>query len=312
MITLLSDFGYQDAYVAVMKGVIAAIASAEITCDLTHSVAPQDILSARFNLKLAYPHFPTGTVHLAVVDPGVGSARRAIAVRCSNADMDCFLVGPDNGILSGVIEDFMADSETGKVSAVALTRSQYWRSGITAQQLSSTFHGRDIFAPVAAHLANGIALETLGDRIDAHSLVKPDLPPFTLQTNPTSSAQIDTRARKFTSKSDAQSIQSAGIILGIGCIQHIDRFGNLISNIPEHAVPHDEWEILLDTLLQPCLLSRIKTYSDGALGSIAALVGSHGWIEIVCNRASAAEALEAWGGAPVGTLVQLRGRTIPS
>ena len=98
MITLLTDFGYQDAYVAVMKGVIASIAPDITLCDLTHHIPPQDILAARFNLMNAYGYFPLKTVHLAVVDPGVGSARRGIAIQCHSG----FLVGPDNGIFSGV------------------------------------------------------------------------------------------------------------------------------------------------------------------------------------------------------------------
>ena len=100
MITLLTDFGCQDAYVAVMKAVIASVAPNVKLCDLTHRIPPQNILAARFNLMLAYPYFPLGTVHLAVVDPGVGSARRGVAIRLSSG----FLVGPDNGLFSGVLE----------------------------------------------------------------------------------------------------------------------------------------------------------------------------------------------------------------
>lgn len=314
MITLLSDFGYQDAYVAVMKGVIAAIAPAEITCDLTHAVSPQDILAARFHLKLAYPHFPSGTVHLAVVDPGVGSARRALAVHCSKASMSCTLVGPDNGILSGVIEDFMADSQTGKVTAVALNHQIYWRSGLVNGLPSHTFHGRDIFAPVAAHLANGVALEALGDRISPDSLIKSDLRPFTPITHLSSAQSINSKIGSLTPPDKHESAQSEHITsklitLGIGCIQHVDTFGNLISNIPEHAVANTAWEILIETPLRSVRLPRIKTYSDASIGDVAALIGSHGWIEIACNRGSAAAALNEWGGALVGTTLKAIAKT---
>ncbi|MFK8183152.1 MAG: S-adenosyl-l-methionine hydroxide adenosyltransferase family protein [Phormidesmis sp.] len=305
MITLLSDFGYQDAYVAVMKGIIAAIAPAKITCDLTHAIEPQNILAARFNLKLAYPHFPPGTVHLAVVDPGVGSTRKAIAVKCSNADTNCFLVGPDNGVLSGVIEDFMADPKTGRVAAVVLNNSRYWRNGLTGSRPSHTFHGRDIFAPVAAHLASGVALESLGDLIEPHLLVKPDLEPFTPSLVSASSKQNKTRTRKFQPRSHSESVQGDRITLGIGCIQHVDGFGNLISNIPEHVVAGIAWSLLLKTPLKSPPIPRIKTYSDVPLGNVAALVGSHGWLEVARNQGSAAIAVEEWGGAPVGTPLEI-------
>lgn len=303
MITLLSDFGYEDAYVAIMKGVIAAIAPHEATCDLTHSIAPQDILSGRFNLKLAYPHFPSGTVHLAVVDPGVGAARNALAIRCSNADMSCFLVGPDNGLLSGVLEDFISESGTNDVTAVVLTNPQYWRSGLTGGTPSETFHGRDIFAPVAAHIANGVALEALGDRIHPDALVKAHTSPFKARCQNFPLEEINRCFEKFQASSDSEIAQTRGEALGIGCIQHVDRFGNLISNIPESIVCDRRWKILLDTPLGSKLISRIKTYSDAPFGSVAALIGSHGWVEIACNRGSALAALGLARKAAVGTHV---------
>jgi len=305
MITLLSDFGRQDAYVAVMKGVIAAIAPTQTTCDLTHEIPPQNILSARFNLKLAYPHFPPGAVHLAVVDPGVGSSRRAVAVECSSDHMRCFLVGPDNGILSGVIEDFMAESESGRVTAVALTNSRYWRSGLSGGIPSNTFHGRDIFAPAAAYLASGERIENLGDRLDPHTLTKANLLPFTQLKRSPLSAQANLKNSQVKRKSSVESVQNNSEILGIGCIQHVDRFGNLISNIPEHVAGDMPWQLLMQTPCGPRLFSRIKTYSSMPVGGIAALGGSHGWIEVACNGASAAEALLTSGGVTVGTLVKV-------
>jgi S-adenosylmethionine hydrolase len=148
LITLLSDFGLSDVYVGVMKGVIAQINPALTVVDLTHQIPPQNIAAGRFSLMNAYPYFPGGTVHIAVVDPGVGSRRRGVAIQLDAG----FLVGPDNGLFSGVL------SENPVVAAVELTNPQYWRT----LSPSTTFHGRDIFAAVGAHLASGISDRTVG------------------------------------------------------------------------------------------------------------------------------------------------------
>ena len=272
MITLLSDFGYQDAYVAVMKGVIASIAPGVELCDITHNIPPQDILAARFNLMNACAYFPSNTVHLAVVDPGVGSKRRAIALQYA----DGFLVGPDNGLFSGVLQQASLKSKP-LMKVVALTNARYWRS----PHPSVTFHGRDIFAPAAAHLAKGVKIDELGDRIDPKSLVQPTLPPLTKQPAGTSA-------------------------LYIGSIQYIDGFGNLITNIPAQLVPHKPWQITLKTSLNTHRFSSIKTYSNVPAGRLSALIGSHGWIEIACMGGSAAAVLKKTGGVAVGTPTELR------
>src|SRR4028119_646018 len=158
IITLLSDFGLSDVYVAVMKGVIAQINPGLTVVDLTHQIPPQNIAAARFSLMNAYSYFPPGTVHIAVVDPGVGSNRRSVAVEFDSG----FLVAPDNGLLSGVL------SQSAVKTAVELTNPKYWRTGTP----STTFHGRDIFAPVGAHLASGVPLEELGKVIDPKTLVQ--------------------------------------------------------------------------------------------------------------------------------------------
>lgn len=266
MITLLSDFGLRDAYVAVMKGAIASIYPAAVTCDLTHEISPQDILAARFNLMMAYPYFPEGTVHLAVVDPGVGSTRRAIALRCARG----FLVGPDNGLFSGVLQSSPV------LTAVALTNAEYWR----VKQPSHTFHGRDIFAPAAAHLASGVPIEALGDRLDPATLVQPALPAF------------------------AQPSKSGQGVRYTGSVQYIDRFGNLISNIPSQAVPNQPWQVTLETAAGLRHFSSIETYSDVPTGTLSALVGSHGWVEVACSGGSAAQAL----AIAVGTAMSLEGQ----
>ncbi|MGD1871859.1 MAG: S-adenosyl-l-methionine hydroxide adenosyltransferase family protein [Mastigocoleus sp.] len=241
LVTLLTDFGTQDEYVGVVKGVIATVNPNLQVIDLTHQIPPQDIEQARFCLMNAYPYFPEDTVHIAVVDPGVGSQRRAIAVQLESG----FLVAPDNGLLSGVI------GQNKVVGAVELTNSDYWH----LKRPSNTFHARDIFAPVGAHLASGVNLKQLGKQIDLTSLVELDLPQYIV---------TDT------------AIQ--------GCIQYIDRFGNLISNIPQKCL--EEKNILVK--VKELKLKVSNTYNDVNIGEVVALVGSHGWIEIAVNSGNAA------------------------
>jgi len=245
LLTLLSDFGLSDVYVGVMKGAIAQVNSALTVVDLTHQIPPQNVAAARFCLMNAYAYFPTGTVHVAVVDPGVGSSRRGIAVECEAG----FLVGPDNGLFSGVL------SQSQAVAGVQLTNSHYWRT----PQPSATFHGRDIFAPVGAALASGVPLEQLGRAIDPDSLVALNIPECTQTT---------------------------------GCIQYIDHFGNLITNIPAERVQNQIWSIRVGELTIP----GCQTYSDGTAESGIALIGSHGWVEIAVNGGSAQAQLQLdWG-----------------
>lgn len=208
IITLLSDFGLRDVYVGVMKGVIAQINPALTVVDLTHQIAPQNIAAARFSLMNAYPYFPAGTVHIAVVDPGVGSRRRGIAIQIDRG----FLVGPDNGLFSGVL------NQTPAMAAVELTNPQYWRTPMP----STTFHGRDIFAAAGAHLASGVPLAQLGEVIEPTTLVQLAIPERT-STN-------------------------VGIV---GYIQYIDHFGNLITNIPAADVEGKTWSVAVgDRLIQ--------------------------------------------------------------
>ncbi len=252
LVTLLSDFGDRDVYVGIMKGVIAQINPRLRVVDLTHQIPPQDIAAARFCLMNAYPYFPVGTVHVAVVDPGVGSKRRAIAVEFAQG----FLVGPDNGIFSGVLSQSPAISTTGYAyAAVELTNLNYWRT----PHPSKTFHGRDIFAPVGANLASGVPLKQLGQEIDPASLVK-----------------LDVGECKQT---------TTGVV---GCIQYIDHFGNLVSNIAGSYVQGKTWSVQAAGLSIP----GCETYSDVNVGEIIALVGSHGWVEIAINSGNAHSKLQ--------------------
>jgi len=147
VITLLTDFGLRDHFVGVMKGVILRICPDAMVVDITHDLPPHAVGEAAFLLACAYPYFPAGTVHVAVVDPGVGGARRPIAARCDEQ----LFVAPDNGILT------YAFAEAGRWQAVEIAKPQYRLSSVSA-----TFHGRDVFAPASAHLASGVPLEALG------------------------------------------------------------------------------------------------------------------------------------------------------
>jgi S-adenosylmethionine hydrolase len=171
VITLLTDFGLQDIYVGVMKGVIFRINPQAHIVDLGHQLPPQDISTASFQFASAYPYFPRGTVHVVVVDPGVGSQRGAIALDLG----DAYLVGPNNGVFSQVIAQYPVQS------AVSLDQSQYW----TQETPSATFHGRDIFAPVAAHLSRGVSFQALGRPLSLDQLIQLPAP----QTLTSSSGQ---------------------------------------------------------------------------------------------------------------------------
>lgn len=250
LVTLLTDFGLSDVYVGVMKGTIAQINSQIQTIDLTHQIPPQDIAAARFHLINAYPYFPDGTVHVAVIDPGVGSQRRSIAVQLKSG----YVVAPDNGLISGILNEAIA--------AVELNNPKYWRS----QSPSATFHGRDIFAPVGAHLANGVPLKELGTEIDLVSIVR--LP-------------ID------------EVIETEFGLEGV--IQAIDHFGNLITNIPGERVQNRSWAVQIDDRRYPSQ----TTYAEANRGETIGLIGSHGWIEIATCQGNAQTSLNLIIGSRV-------------
>ncbi|MEB3359799.1 MAG: SAM-dependent chlorinase/fluorinase [Synechococcales bacterium] len=266
-IALLTDFGYTDPYVGIMKGTIASLDPTLTVIDLTHGIPPQDIAAARFSLMCAYPYFPRGTVHVVVVDPGVGGQRRAIAIQLPTA----VLVGPDNGVLSGVLTQ-VPPEQWPQVKAVQLTNATYWRS----PHPSTTFHGRDIFAPVGAFLATGVPITDLGERVELPSLVHLPQPPLVYQGDRLS-----------------------------GYIQHIDQFGNLITNVPAHALPEDiranaDWSVQAGERLIP----GCHTYGDRAEGELAALVGSHGWVEIAVNGGSARVTLALERGGSISVILR--------
>ncbi len=255
ILTLLTDFGTQDTYVGVIKGVIFEICPTVTIVDLTHDVAPQDIVAGRFHLQCAYRYFPSNTVHLVVIDPGVGSDRRSIAF----VTADGIFVGPDNGVLTGIHDSPI-------IAAVELDRPQYWRTSSP----SSTFHGRDIFASVAGHLAAGVAIEALGSAIDVSSLIY--LP-------------------------ELLAVNSDGKQQGI--VQSVDRFGNLITNLKLDSNSLECWNIHLSDHILPIQ----KNYAESRVGQLVAIVGSHGFVEIAVNCGNAQERL----GITVGDSLWLVG-----
>lgn len=244
-IALLTDFGDRDIYVGVMKGAIAMVNPQLRVIDLTHQISPQNLLAARFSLANAFPYFSVETVYIAVVDPGVGSSRKCVALKLTRG----YVVCPDNGICSGILD---LDEV---ISAVELTNSQYWR----VPDPSYTFHGRDIFAPAGAHLANGVPIQELGEEIDPVTLTRLDLP------------RVEQNTQHIS-----------------GCIQYIDHFGNLITNILGALVQGRSWRAVSNNIT----ISSGKTYSDANLGDNIAIVGSHGWIEIAVNGANAEQILQ--------------------
>ncbi len=256
LITLLTDFGLHDGYVASMKGVILGICPHAKLVDISHLIAPQNVRSAAFVLCSSYEYFPPGTIHLAVVDPGVGTERGAIAIRTGS----CFFVGPDNGVFSLILK------KEARWEARKIENSQFRRS-----PLSSTFHGRDLFAPAAAHIARGVQFATLGPPCD---------PIFVEWGEP---------------------------IIGEGEVKgeviHVDRFGNAIINVMRETLetqgPVEKWIINAgETVIEAIEL----TYGRVRAGEALALTGSNGFIEIAVNQGNAASEL---GLAP-GTEVTFR------
>jgi S-adenosylmethionine hydrolase len=252
MITLLTDFGTRDVYVGVMKGAISTICPEAQIIDLTHAIPPQDVYAARFNLLNAVPYFPPATIHVVVVDPGVGTMRRGITVQTKRG----ILVGPDNGVLSGVFDGYDIEQ------SVALTNRDYWR----VANPSTTFHGRDIFAPVAAHLACGVPLARLGQAISPAALKRLELPPV-----------VET----------GQRLQ--------GTIQYIDHFGNCVTTMAASQVGDGAWQVAWGGVRLP----KHNTYGDVEVGQPLALIGSHGWVEIAVNQGSAQQQLSLQVGTKV-------------
>jgi S-adenosylmethionine hydrolase len=248
VITLLTDFGLQDEYVGVMKGVILSINRRVHLVDLTHELTRHDVLRASLAMKAAFSYFPKGAIHVIVVDPGVGGKRRII---CLRKDGQLF-IAPDNGVLSLVVEDGKVDE------IVSVTNQEYF-----LKPVSKTFHGRDILAPVAAHLSKGVDIVRLGEKIALSDIVTLNVPtPFL---------------------SPQQEL--AGKIISI------DRFGNLTTNIDQTVFERFRGGQRLEDITIRLGRFKIKgvsrSYDSVKIGSPVALFGSRDLLEISVNQADA-------------------------
>lgn len=244
IVTLTSDFGSRDAYVGAMKGVLCSIMPSVRLVDVTHEITAQGVQAAAYILGAAYPWFPPGTVHLVVVDPGVGTPRRPLVAFADGQ----FFVGPDNGVLTAPLA--CADAEVHTITEIEFA----------LPERSATFHGRDVFAPAAGHLASGVALERFGPRANDH--VRCAMPLVKMV---------------------------AGDL--VGEVLWLDHFGNAITNIPRErlceigpgpymaAGPRQQYGRLQ------------RTYLDVPPGGVVALIGSEGRIEIAVNQGNAAAQL---------------------
>lgn len=273
IVTLLTDFGEHDTYVGAMKGVILTIAPDAQLVDISHQVAPQDIRQAASILSSVYAYYPQHTVHLAVVDPGVGTERHPIALETPRG----IFVAPDNGLLTYI--RLQEPSST----PVLLDNNSYW-----LPSPSNTFHGRDIFSPVAAHLANGVPVRQMGTILETIALL------------PLAPLEITSTAIR-------------------GKIMQIDRFGNLLTNISYlHWLDTEtlEFRYIQTENNEPATIQlnaatvRItcgwhalqgihKTYGTAGPGQALAIIGSNGELEVAVNQGSASDVLAIRAGSPI-------------
>lgn len=267
VISLMTDFGIKDGTVGVMKGVIWGICPTAQISDMSHLIPAQNIREAAFIFARSVPYFPKGSVHVVVVDPGVGTDRRPMAARIG----DWYYVGPDNGTITGLLEH--AEQADWRTDFVELDRKEYW-----LQNISSTFHGRDIFSPVAAHLANGVALEKLG----------------TAFSNP---VRIEVPKPQKTDNG------------WLGEVNHIDHFGNVSTNIRvEHLGEMMKTkENIIVRLNGTEINGLVHTFGERPVGDIIALIGSTGYLGISIVNGNAAETLGIKTGDEVVMISNLTG-----
>ena len=261
VITLMTDFGIKDGNTGVMKGVIWGICPTAQISDLSHMVPAQNIREAGYIFARSVPYFPKGSIHVVVVDPGVGTARRPMAAQIG----DWFYVGPDNGTITGLLE--RAEQEGWQTIFVELSQKKYW-----LQTISYVFHGRDIFSPVAAHLANSVPLQDLGTPFD--NPVRLELP---------KPGRTDQGWR--------------------GEVTHIDHFGNISTNIRvEHLrdALHQKEKIIV-RLSGSEIDGMVNTFGERPVGELVALIGSTGNLGIAVVNGNAVERL----GTKVGDSVEV-------
>ena len=261
IVTFTTDFGLSDPFVGIMHGVALNIHPETTIVDICHAVPSYDVLDGAWTIAQAYRFFPPRTVHVVVIDPGVGSARRPIVVETEGY----VFVAPDNGVLS------LVEAREPKFSVRQVTAERYF-----LQPVSQTFHGRDVFAPVAGWLSKGVAPAEFGPQISDY--VRLPLP----------------------------AVERIGDNTLRGVVLKVDKFGNLITNINDQAAPAlcaaapPAFRLLIagQTITRVC-----RSYAEGSQGELFAIVGSSGYVEVAARQASAAEKLGAKVGTPVGIVV---------
>lgn len=263
IISLMTDFGIKDGNVGVMKGVIWRICPTAQLSDLSHMVQPQNIREASYILARSVPYFPRGSIHIVVVDPGVGTQRRPMAARIG----DWFYVGPDNGTITVLLE--RAEQGNWQTEFVELRERKYW-----LPEISHVFHGRDIFSPVAAHLANGVPLQELGASFDEP--VRLELP----KPEPTRNGWR-------------------------GEVIHIDHFGNIGTNVRvEHlGEAMERKETITVRIREVDIKGMVDTFGERHVGELVALIGSTGNLGIAVVNGSAVQKLDAGVGDMVEVMV---------
>ena len=260
IITLITDFGTKDEYVGLMKGVILSINPSTTIVDVTHQIDHQDILQAAFAIHSAYRYFPAGSVHLIVVDPGVGTSRALLILEMKGH----FFVAPDNGVLTPLYD------EGNITSLIRITNSKYFIAPV-----SQTFHGRDIIAPVGAHICRGVAPKYIG-----------------IDLAPADAVRLDNL--------QPQILDSGEIV---GSIVAADHFGNLISNIHAQflaaACGVDKKNKIRLKVGSHIIGEISETYGRGRPNTPLALIGSRGYLEIAVKNGNAAQLLDVRKGDTV-------------
>ncbi len=296
LVTLTSDFGTRDGYVGAMKGRILAICREVRIVDLTHALAPQDLHGAAWALARAVPHFPAGTIHLAVIDPGVGSARGAVVVRAGTPGAEQLLVGPDNGIFGRVIEELggswaawrVATGEAGSGAAMAGGERAEWRK-------DHSFDGLALFAPLAGHLARGMEPKSVGPQVAALERLAPALEP----------PQRPARAGAEVLPGGEVPTGDSGGLVASGGIERFDRFGNAITNIPGDWVePGMQVELAAEGSAaegarEGTFLPLLTHYAEGRGRPGLGLVNSDRRLEIAVYEGSARRELKLQVGSRV-------------
>ena len=256
IITLTTDFGLKDPYVGQMKGAILKRNISARIIDLTHAITPHDVLAGAVTTRTSYRYFPDGTIHLVVVDPEVGSQRGILAAKADNH----FFIAPDNGLLSLLV----MDKKMNRIHRVE-------NSSLFPAEVSGTFHGRDIMAPVAAALAAGLPIDRVGPEILFSDCVQLDIPEPKIDNNRIS-----------------------------GQMLHVDHFGNIKTNITTRHLSRFQPASFAGVTISGHTINAISgTYNDQSTGEFVALIDSSGYLEIAVNRGNAAKRTKCSAGEPV-------------